>query len=37
MYVNLNLVRVDFEAGNYTLEGICRGKASTRVTDLSGA
>ena len=37
MYVDLNITSVAFEAGNYTLEGICIGKASTRVTDLSGA
>ena len=37
MYVDLNILNVAFEAGNYTLEGICIGKASARVTNLTGA
>ena len=37
MYVNLNLVRVDFEAGNYTLYGICISKGAAAVTNLTGA
>ena len=37
MYVNLNLVRVDYEAGNYTLYGICISKGAAAVTDLTGA
>ena len=37
MYVNLNLVRVDFEAGNYNLYGICISKGAAAVTDLTGA
>ena len=37
MYIDLNILSVAFEAGNYTLEGICIGKASASVTDLSGA
>ena len=37
MYVNLNLVRVDYEAGNYTLYGICISKGAAAVTNLTGA
>ena len=37
MYVNLNLVRVDFEAGNYNLYGICISKGAAAVTNLTGA
>ena len=37
MYVDLNILNVTFDTGTYTLEGICIGKASARVTDLTGA
>ena len=37
MYVNLNLVRVDYEAGNYTLYGICISKGAAAITNLTGA
>ena len=37
MYVTLNLVRVAYGAGNFTLEGICISKGPTRFTDLTGA
>ena len=37
MYIDLNILSVEYGAGNFTLEGICIGKASTRVTNLTGA
>ena len=37
MYVTLNLVRVAYGAGNFTLEGICISKGPARFTDLTGA
>ena len=37
MYVDLNILSVAFDTGNYTLEGICISKAPASVTNLTGA
>ena len=37
MYVDLNILNVSFDSGNYTLEGICISKGAAAVTNLTGA